>query len=29
MPGNYGVRALITDPCTGAISEARGTVRVR
>jgi hypothetical protein len=29
MPGNYGVRALITDPRTGAISEARGTVRVR
>jgi sugar lactone lactonase YvrE len=29
MPGNYGVRALVTDPRTGAISEARGTVRVR
>ena len=29
LPGNYGVRALITDPRTGAISEARGTVKVR
>jgi hypothetical protein len=28
-PGNYGVRVLVTDPKTGAILEARGTVRVR
>jgi hypothetical protein len=28
-PGSYGVRALVTDPRTGAISEARGTVLVR
>ena len=28
-PGIYGVRVLVTDPRTGAISEARGSVRVR
>jgi hypothetical protein len=28
-PGSYGIRALVTDPRTGAISEARGTVVVR
>jgi hypothetical protein len=28
-PGTYGIRLLVTDPRTGAIREARGTVRVR
>ena len=28
-PGIYGVRVLVTDPRTGAISEARGMVVVR
>jgi hypothetical protein len=28
-PGTYGVRVLVTDPRTGAIAEARGTVQVR
>ena len=28
-PGTYGVRLLVTDPRSGAIREARGTVRVR
>jgi len=28
-PGVYGVRVLVTDPRTGAIAEARGTVTVR
>jgi hypothetical protein len=28
-PGSYGVRVLVTDPRTGAIAEARGTVQVR
>jgi hypothetical protein len=28
-PGTYGVRVLVTDPKSGAISEARGTVVVR
>jgi hypothetical protein len=28
-PGAYGVRVLVTDPRSGAISEARGTVVVR
>jgi hypothetical protein len=29
VPGVYGVRVLVTDPRTGAILEARGTVTVR
>jgi len=28
-PGAYGVRALVTDPRTGAVTEARGTAQVR
>ncbi len=28
-PGTYGVRVLVTDPRSGAISEARGTVVVK
>jgi hypothetical protein len=27
-PGTYGIRVLVTDPRSGAISEARGSVRV-
>jgi hypothetical protein len=28
-PGSYGIRVLVTDPRSGAISEARGTLVVR